>query len=227
MFPITASRLFVKICGLTRREDAAVCAEAGADAIGINFFPISKRYLPLAEAKEWLGDFAGGPARVAVFVNAPFPEIRTAVDSGMFEALQLHGDESPDFCAQVKALGLPLVRALALRTPDDLPQLADYPADAFILDAYAPGHFGGTGTLSDWVLADEAIKRFPQRTFFLSGGLHAGNVASAILRVRPAGVDVASGVECAPGLKDHAKIRAFLSAARSAGFEFPTFPIDN
>lgn len=218
---------FVKICGLTRPEDAAACTEAGADAIGINFFPKSKRYHPLEQARTWLGDFAGGPARVALFVNALLAEIQAAVDSCLFEAVQLHGDESPDFCLAVKNLGLPLLRALALRTPDDLTLLRDHPADAFILDAYAPGVFGGTGHLCDWALAAEAVRAFPDRPILLSGGLEPGNVARAVTEVRPFGVDVASGVESAPGVKDAGKILAFTHAAKGLKTEFPTIPIDN
>lgn len=214
MLPHFSDTPYVKICGLTCREDAQVCADAGADAIGINLFPGSKRYHPLDRARAWLGEFAGGPARVALFVNAGLEDIGTAVDSGLFEAVQLHGDEAPEFCAAVKALGLPLIRALALRTTDDLAQLADHPADAFILDAWAPGVFGGTGQLSDWALAAEAVRRFPSRIILLSGGLTPENVNAAVSGVRPAGVDVASGVESAPGIKDHGKIRAFVAAAK-------------
>ena len=214
MILFSSSTPFVKICGLTCAADAAVCAEAGADAIGINFFPESKRYHPLRQAQEWLGEFAGGPARVALFVNAPLTEIQTAVDSALFEAIQLHGDESPDFCAAVKTFGLPLIRALALRSADDLALLADHPADAFILDAYAPGDYGGTGQLSDWPLAAEAMLRFPDKTILLSGGLSPENVAEAIRQVNPFGVDVASGVESSPGHKDPFKVRGFITSAK-------------
>lgn len=210
-----ASRPFVKICGLTCAADAAVCAEAGAGAIGINFWPRSKRFHPLSAARAWLPGFAGGPARVALFVNAALTEIRETVDTALFEAIQLHGDESPDFCATVRALGLPVIRGLALRSADDLALLENHPADAFILDAYAPGDYGGTGRLSDWPLAAETIRRFPDKTLLLSGGLTPDNVVAALREVQPFGVDVASGVESAPGIKDHAKIRAFLSAAHS------------
>ena len=214
MLNLSSSSPFVKICGLTGAADAAVCAEAGADAIGINFFPKSKRYHPLDQARKWLDLFAGGPARVALFVNAALPDIAAAVDSALFEAVQLHGDESPDFCAEVKSLGLPLIRAFALRTAGDFTLLAGHPADAFILDAYAPADYGGTGLLSDWPLAAEAVRRFPDKTLLLSGGLTPENVASAIRQVHPFGVDVASGVESAPGQKDPGLIRAFIAAAK-------------
>jgi phosphoribosylanthranilate isomerase len=210
-----ASRPFVKICGLTSAADAAVCAEAGASAIGINFYPKSKRFHPLPAARTWLRDFAGGPARVALFVNAALTEIREAADTALFEAIQLHGDESPDFCAAVRALGLPVIRGLALRSAEDIALLENHPADAFILDAYAPGDYGGTGRLSDWPLAAEAVRRFPDKTLLLSGGLAPDNVAAAVREVQPFGVDVASGVESAPGVKDHHLIRDFIAAARA------------
>ena len=207
---------FVKICGITCAADAELCAAEGTDAIGINFFPQSRRFIPLDQAREWLGALAGGPARVALFVNAPFTEIQAAVDSALFEAVQLHGDESTDFCAEVKALGLPLLRALALRTEADITRIADHPADAFILDAFAPGDYGGTGHLSDWPLAAEAVRRFPEKTILLSGGLTPENVAEAINQVRPFGVDLASGVESAAGRKDPVKVRDFMAAAKPA-----------
>lgn len=206
---------FVKICGITCATDAALCAGAGADAIGINFFPKSKRYHPLEQARGWLGEFSGLTARVALFVNASLDEIRETVDSTLFEAVQLHGDESPEFCAAVQSLGLPVIRGLALRSASDIPALADHPADALILDAHAPGDYGGTGRLSDWHLAAEAVRRFPEKTILLSGGLTPENVADAIGQVRPFGVDLASGVESAPGRKDPDKVRSFLTAAKS------------
>jgi len=225
MLPFTDSP-FIKICGLKSAADAAVCAETGASAIGINFYPPSKRFHPLSEARAWLRDFAGGPARVALFVNAGMDTIREAVDSSLFEAIQLHGDESPDFCAAVRAIGLPVIRGLALRTENDLALLEDHPADAFILDAHAPGAYGGTGHLSDWPLAAAAVSRFPGNTVLLAGGLTRENVARALREVRPFGVDVASGVESAPGVKDAGLMREFIAAARSAAL-IPTNPIEN
>ena len=210
-----ASAPFGKICGITCAGDAALCAEAGADAIGINFFPGSKRYHPLEQARGWLGEFSGRTARVALFVNASLDEIRSTVDSALFEAVQLHGDETREFCAAAQTLGLPVIRGLALRSASDIPALSDYPADALILDAHAPGEYGGTGRLSDWHLAAEAVRRFPDKTIFLSGGLTPENVAQAFLEVRPFGIDLASGVESAPGRKDPIKVRSFLSAAKS------------
>jgi phosphoribosylanthranilate isomerase len=216
MLDLSNSDSFVKICGITCREDAEICLDAGADAIGINLFPGSKRYHPLELAKLWLGGYSGRghPARVALFVNAGLEEIKSVAGTGWFEAIQLHGDESPEFCASVKALGLTLIRALALRSPDDASQIAENPADVFILDAAVPGSYGGSGQVGDWQLAAEAVRRFPQRPMLLGGGLTPQNVAAAMIQVQPRGVDVASGVESAPGVKDAAKVRAFIAAAK-------------
>ncbi|HEX2751269.1 MAG TPA: phosphoribosylanthranilate isomerase [Verrucomicrobiales bacterium] len=220
------TRRFVKVCGLTRYADAEVCAQAGVDAIGINFFPRSKRFHPLAQAREWLEAFSGNgaPARIALFVNAGLDEIRAAVETGLFEAVQLHGDETPEFEASVKALGLPVVRGLALQTESDIARLAEHPADGFILDSPAPGVYGGTGHLCDWSLAAAAVSRYPNRPILLSGGLTPENVAAAVLEVSPFGVDVASGVESEPGVKDHAKIRAFAALAKGESTNTRLFP---
>ena len=217
---------FVKLCGLTRYADAEACALAGVDAIGINFFPRSKRFHPLAQAREWLGSFSGSgsPARVALFVNAGLDEIRAAVETGLFEAVQLHGNETLEFEASVKALGLPLVRGLALQTEGDVARIAEHPADGFILDAPAAGLYGGTGRLSDWSLAAAAVSRYPDRPILLSGGLTPDNVAAAVLEVSPSGVDVASGVESEPGVKDHAKIQAFMALAKGESVNTRPFP---
>ncbi len=206
---------FVKICGLSGPADMHACVEAGADAVGINLYPKSKRYLPLEKAAAWLGACERGPLRVALFVNAPVYEIRTAVETGCFDAVQLHGDESPAFCQEVKSLGLPVLRALALRSPEDAAGLATHPADAFILDAHAPIDYGGTGRLSDWALAADAVRAFPDKLILLSGGITPENAAAAMAAVHPPGLDTASGVESAPGVKSHEKIHAFLRAVRN------------
>lgn len=190
------------------------CAEAGADAVGINLYPKSKRFLPLEKAAGWLGNYSGGPLRVALFVNAPLAGIRATVETGCFDAVQLHGDETPAFCQDVKTLGLPVLRALALRSPEDASALTEHPADAFILDAHAPEDYGGTGRLSDWSLAATAVRAFPDKLILLSGGLTPENAAAAMAAVHPPGLDTASGVESAPGVKSHEKIRAFLRAVR-------------
>lgn len=211
---LTGDGIYVKVCGVTRLEDAEMCAEAGVDAIGLNFFPGSKRYRALAEVAAWLPRVPAGLRRIALFVNAERGEIARVVGSGLFEGIQLHGDEPAEFTAEVQRLGLPVLRALALRSEADFVRIADDPADGFVLDAHAPGVYGGTGARSDWNLAAEAVRRFADRPMLLAGGLVPANVAAAVAAVSPWGVDTASGVESGPGRKDAAMVRAFVRAAR-------------
>lgn len=217
MFPFPLpGQVLTKICGLTRLEDALACAEAGADAIGINFFPESKRFHPLEQAAVWLGRAPRSLTRVAVLVNAPGDEVRRLAESGLIDVLQFHGDENRDDLAGFRALGLPMIKALPLR-PDTTPDsLCGWPVDALLLDAYAPGTYGGTGHTVDWDRAAEVIAALAPLPVILSGGLTPDNVSEAVRRTLPAGVDVASGVELSPGLKDHGKIRNLVVQARMA-----------
>jgi len=213
LFPAPRGGTGVKICGLRSAEQAAAAIEAGADAIGVNLWPPSKRYLALEEAVPWLRDLDGATRRVAVTVNAGIEELRRVHDRGVFDLIQLHGDESPE---QVRALleeGLPVFKALGVRDRSSIEGLAAWPGATLLLDAYVPGDYGGGGEPMDWALGAEAVAALPQREVVLAGGLAPGNVAAAIRQVRPAGVDVASGVESAPGVKDPAKMRAFCEAA--------------
>ena len=213
---IEPGTLFIKVCGLTSAEDAAMCAAAGVDAIGINFHPASKRYHPLEAAKQWLGAVPAGLKRVALFVNAPLPAVAEAVATGLFDAVQLHGDEGREFTVAVQQLGLPVIRAVALHDEAGLEALASEPADAILLDAPAPGLYGGTGRVCDWELAARAVQACGNRPVLLAGGLTPANAAAAVRAVRPAGLDTASGVESAPGRKDAEAVRAFVAAARAA-----------
>ena len=204
---------FVKICGLTRRANVVDCLAAEADAIGLNFYPKSKRFITLEKARDILHEIPNSLMRVALFVNAPRETIAIAIDSGLFHAVQLHGDETLEFCSDIRLLGLPVIRAFALRTAADLDLLKDHPADGFILDAFAPD-YGGSGHTCDWPLAALAIQRFPEKPILLAGGLDPSNVSSAMACVLPNGVDVASGVEESPGLKSSKLLKAFIDAAK-------------
>jgi phosphoribosylanthranilate isomerase len=212
---LTPGRLFVKVCGLTRLEDAVVCGEAGVDAIGINFFPGSKRYHGIEEAREWLPEVPAGLLRIGLFVNASIGEIERVAGSGLLEGIQLHGDEPVVFTEAVQQIGLPVLRAVALREERDLERIAVDPAEAFILDAFAPGVYGGTGHRCDWPLAARAVREFPEKVLILAGGLTPENAGEAVRAVRPAGVDTASGVEVRPGVKDGGMIWGFAGAARA------------
>jgi phosphoribosylanthranilate isomerase len=208
----------VKICGITLADDAARAAAAGADFLGLNFWPRSKRYLaperaPLIAAAA---RGAGQPKLVGVFVD-PEPdevlEIAKAID---LDIIQLHGDESADLCKQISlAVYRPVWKAVAVSSARDVEHLDAYPVEAVLLDAPTPGR-GGAGARFDHNLARHARERHPRLSVVLAGGLTHETVATAIAIVEPFAVDVASGVEAAPGIKDPAKLTAFISAVRAA-----------
>jgi phosphoribosylanthranilate isomerase len=200
--------VFVKICGVRTAQDARACVDAGADAIGFNFWPGSRRYLRPADAARLV--VAAGPLlRVGVFVEPTAAEVIELLTDGIIDVAQLHGDEAPAFGRE---LGRPYWKALRLVGPESLVQLAAHPAARFVLDAAGPG-YGGSGRAADWTVAAAAAR---ERSVLLAGGLTAANVARAIIEVRPFGVDVASGVEHSPGVKDARQIAAFVRAAREA-----------
>lgn len=201
----------VKICGITNLADARVAVAAGADALGFNFHEKSPRFVPLEAAAEISRQLPPFVLRVGVFVNAPADFILHAIRESGLAMLQFHGDEPPEFCSQ---FGLMTMKAFRVRGPVTLEEIPQYQTDAYLLDAFSSTTFGGTGEKFNWDLAVEAQKF--GKPVFLAGGLTPENVADAIRQVRPFGVDVSSGVESAPGKKDHAKIKAFITAARGA-----------
>ncbi|MBI4506073.1 MAG: phosphoribosylanthranilate isomerase, partial [Chloroflexi bacterium] len=208
---------WVKLCGLRTPADAAVAAEAGADAIGLVFYPPSPRYLWLAEAQAICAALAGsGVLRVGVFVDERPGVVRAVAAACPLDLVQLHGDEAPEVVA---ALGVPAIKSLAVRSPQSLAVLPAYAAVAryLHLDAYVPGGLpGGNGQPFAWELAVEPARRYP---VILAGGLAPENVGAAIAAVRPFGVDVSSGTERG-GRKDHGLMRAFVVAVRHADAAF-------
>lgn len=200
----------VKICGITNLADARVAVAAGADALGFNFHEKSPRFVPLEAAAEISRQLPPFVLRVGVFVNAPADFILHAIRESGLAMLQFHGDEPPEFCSQ---FGLMTMKAFRVRGPVTLEEIPQYQTDAYLLDAFSSTTFGGTGEKFNWDLAVEAQKF--GKPVFLAGGLTPENVADAIRQVRPFGVDVSSGVESAPGRKDHAQVKAFIAAARS------------
>ncbi|WP_242340649.1 phosphoribosylanthranilate isomerase [Anaeromyxobacter sp. SG66] len=199
----------VKICGITRLEDALLAVRLGADALGFNFWPGSKRFIPPAAAGEIVRRLPPGVETFGVFVDASREELLAALSASGVTVAQLHGDEPPALCA---SLPVPAVKAIRVEGPSSLAALAAYEVPAFLLDAPGPG-FGGSGRTFDWSLAFEAARA---ARVFLAGGLTPENVGEAVRRVRPYGVDVASGVESAPGVKDEDKLRRFIQAAKEA-----------
>ncbi|GAC1446711.1 MAG: phosphoribosylanthranilate isomerase [Pyrinomonadaceae bacterium] len=208
-------KVLVKVCGITNAEDARAACEAGADALGFNFYPQSPRYIAPEDARKIVDEIAGFDVlRVGVFVNEETPEAvaQLALISGV-NAIQLHGDESPEFCRAVRELiSAKIIKAFRARSDLTLDEMARYEVDALMIDAYAPGAFGGTGHVCDWTFARRTAKCFPR--LFLAGGLTPDNIVAAIETVKPYGVDVASGVESSPRRKDADKMRAFLDSIR-------------
>ena len=198
----------VKICGVTRREDALLAGRLGADAIGLQLLAAARsatwRPPPRARIVRALPPLV---TAVGVFVNPTRDEVLRAVEASGVAVVQLHGDEPPELCA---SLPFPVVKAIRVTGPASLAALLSYEVQGFLLDAPGPG-FGGSGTSFDWSLAAEAAASVP---VLLAGGLTPENVAEAIRAVRPWGVDVASGVEVSPGVKDPEKLRRFIVAAK-------------
>ncbi|TMQ10589.1 MAG: phosphoribosylanthranilate isomerase [Deltaproteobacteria bacterium] len=207
----------IKICGVTRPDDAARVAAAGIEFIGLNFWPTSKRYLAPehAPAIAAAARAAGATQLIGVFVDARLDHIAAIARDLRLDGIQLHGDETPEFAAAVaQRTGCPVWKAIALGGPDDLARLHGWSVDAILLDAPTPGR-GGAGQVFDWRLAAQARSVHPGRRLLLAGGLGPDNVRAAIDAVAPWAVDVASGVESAPGVKDPARLAAFVAAVRS------------
>jgi phosphoribosylanthranilate isomerase len=210
--------LIVKICGLSTRETLDVALQAGADMVGFVFFPASPRHIGLNTARDLARQAKGRALKVALTVDADDATLANVVEALQPDILQLHGKETVARLRDIKqAFGLQTMKAIAVETPADLATLPGYAAvaDRILFDARAPAEAtrpGGLGAVFDWhVLENLDLKR----PFMVSGGLHAGNVAEAVCVSRAGGVDVSSGVERAPGVKDPEMIRAFIRAARA------------
>jgi phosphoribosylanthranilate isomerase len=201
-----------KICGITRVEDALLAAEAGADAIGLVFYDKSPRAVDVRQARTILAALPPFVTSVGLFVNASRCFIGEVLDAVPLDLLQFHGDETPEQC---EGHGRPWFKALRVRPGDDLrAEAARFSgARAILLDAYVPGVPGGTGERFDWKLIPADLPR----PLILAGGLTPDNVAEAIASVRPYGVDVSGGVEASRGIKDAAKVAAFIQRVREAG----------
>jgi phosphoribosylanthranilate isomerase len=198
----------VKVCGLTTEHDADMVASAGASAVGMIFWPGSPRAVTAAQARRIVAVLPPFVQAVGVFVNASPTEVEDTAGSAGIDLVQLHGDERPEAWA---ACAWPIVKALTLQTYAGNPWLDR--ARVVLLDAHDPVRRGGTGASIDWTAARRCVGT---RRFVLAGGLHAGNVGDAIAVARPDAIDVASGVERAPGQKDPARVRALFDAVRQA-----------
>jgi len=199
-------RTRIKICGITRAEDANAVVNAGADAIGLVFYPPSPRAVSIEQAAAAVADVPAFITVTALFVNPTVEEVQSVIDSVRIDLIQFHGDEDDDFCRQFNR---PYIKALRVRQASDVvASCMRFPgALAILLDSYKPGVPGGTGETFDWSLVPET----PPKPIVLAGGLEPSNVASAIEQIHPFAVDISGGVEAAKGIKDHGKIIEFVN----------------
>jgi phosphoribosylanthranilate isomerase len=201
----------VKICGITSVDDAEEAVEAGANALGLMFYPGSPRHVSLEQAQSIERHLPAYIIRVGVFADQPPEDVFSAMHRCGLHLLQFHGQETPEYCQQ---FGIMTMKAFRIRNGQSLLEIPKYKTDSILLDSYVAGKQGGTGEAFNWNLAVEAQKF--GKPIFLAGGLTPDNVAIAVQIVKPFAVDVSSGVEKSPGKKDSAKMRAFVAAVRSA-----------
>jgi phosphoribosylanthranilate isomerase len=202
--------VFVKICGITNLEDALAAVDAGADALGFNFYPRSPRFIAPRDARGIIEQLPGAVLSVGVFVNESEPEqVARIADLAGLKAVQLHGDESPQYCRKLRDRFV--IKALRVGVSFAPQSVKEYEANALLLDAFAGDARGGTGRVIDWSIARQVRELVPQ--LFLAGGLSVENVAEAITIVEPYAVDACSSLEQKPGRKDAGRVRAFIAAA--------------
>lgn len=204
----------LKVCGVTLRTDAEQLVAHRVPALGVNFWPQSKRYCPPAEAAGFLSPLKDRILRVGVFVNADPEEVAGLFRDDLIDLAQFHGDETEGDCAVFALRELPFIKALGVKSPDDLDCATGYHASAVLLDAHAPGVYGGTGQTIDWTTARAFRDQHPALPLILAGGITPENAAAALEAVRPAALDVASGSESEPGIKDFRKVAALLAACQ-------------
>jgi len=209
----------VKICGITNLEDGRAAIAAGADMLGFNFYPPSPRFIEPAQAREIITRLKAESAdlqvtMVGIFVNEPSESVLQIVEETGIDAVQLHGDESPEFCAELRRIlnGQRVIKALRVKQDFQVSDVNRYEVDAIMLDAFHEELRGGTGRTFDWELARTTRELAPR--LFLSGGLTPENVAGATVRVRPYAVDACSSLESRPGHKDALRMKEFVQAAR-------------
>lgn len=201
----------LKICGVTTAGDAAQLVSMGVDALGVNFWPSSKRYLA-PENALWLQQIAGKILRVGVFVNADPAHALSLFYAGLIDVIQLHGDETPLDAAPYREANIPFIKAFGVNCALDLRHAKEYGSAAVLLDAHAPGIYGGTGEMFDWEVASNFRRDHADLPVILAGGIVPTNAGLAAMSVLPAALDIASGAEISPGIKDFEKVAALLKA---------------
>lgn len=204
----------VKICGITNQEDALVSVKFGSDALGFNFYKKSPRYILPKKARQIIENMPEKILNVGVFVNENIEKIIEIAESAKLDAIQLHGEETPEFVRKLKTkTDLEVIKAFRVSPNFEPEKIVEYGVDAILLDAYSPNERGGTGETFDWEIANRTQKIFPK--MYLAGGLSPENISRAILEVRPFGVDACSCLEKEKGVKDLQKLERFLSAVKN------------
>ena len=199
----------VKVCGMTSLKDALVAVEGGADAVGFIFYKKSPRSVTMKTVREIVLELPPFVDTVGVFVDETAEQINKIADYCNLDIIQLHGDESPTFCKKIRRK---VIKAFRIKDMQSVKKLSSFQVSGFILDTFSENLHGGTGKVFDWNLALPAKKFGP---VIMAGGLTPNNVQQAVRQIRPYGVDVCSGVESEPGIKDHKKVRAFLNNAKA------------
>ena len=199
----------VKICGMTNLKDVKVAVDGGVDAVGFIFYKKSPRSVTMQAVRKIVLELPAFVNSVGVFVDETAEQINKISDHCKLDRVQLHGDESPAFCKKIRHR---VIKAIRVKDIQSLKKLSDYPVCSFLLDTFSEDQYGGTGKVFDWNLAYSAKKYGP---IILAGGLTPNNVRQAIQRIQPYGVDVCSGVESQPGIKDHKKMQAFLKNVKA------------
>jgi phosphoribosylanthranilate isomerase len=207
-------RVGVKICGITNAADAIAAIEAGADALGFNLFPSSKRFVDLEAARGWISELPHSVKKVAILVNPTLEAAAHLAGRGVVDALQLHGQETPAFCEALQRRGVSFSKAIPVLNDISLADVPSFFTPMIVLDSARMGQFGGSGHAFPWTLARRFCESHRELRIVLAGGLTPDNVAEAVRLVRPFGVDVTTGVEAAAGRKDHDLLRRFVQAAR-------------
>ena len=205
---------FVKICGITNLDDALAAVDAGAEALGFNFWPRSPRYISPANAREITDQLPPSVLRVGVFVNEELQSLLRVAGEANLNAIQLHGDETPDYCKHLT--GRYVIKAFGATNQIKWDAVDRYNVDAIMLDSKDDILRGGTGRVFDWTLAQRERESVKSPALFLAGGLSPENVGIAIATVRPYAVDACSSLETTPGKKNHERVRAFINAVRES-----------
>ena len=206
---LSSDEVGLKVCGVTSPEDAWQLAEMGVEALGVNFWPQSKRFCSVEDA-FFLKHLEGQIVRVGVFVNAEREEPERLLSEGIIDYAQFHGDEDAEYCGYFAQRGLPYIRAIGVKDEDSVTALELSECSALLLDAHAPGVYGGTGQTCDWTIVEKVQERYPTVPIVLAGGITVGNVAQARLLKHIVALDVASGAEKSPGVKDFDKVARLM-----------------